>query len=173
MFGDYLVNGIIAATFWASTFLNAEASLINGLDVKSQLAEVSFSVGEVSFQGESIGNEVTIFAASPHSFGPLQPTFSLSVTDQGGTWFGYGFLNTLEISEKSFAKFRFMPGVYSAGNDVELGGWLMFKSEIELGFEINEFWAISLGYDHRSSGDIWEYNPGMETVQLKVTRQKF
>ena len=39
-----------------------------------------------------------------------------------------------------------------------------------VGIFINTDWKISLGYDHRSSGDIWEYNPGMETVKISFIK---
>ena len=56
-------------------------------------------------------------------------------------------------------------------NDEEdLGGWIMFRSGIELEYTLNNDWKISIGYDHRSSGDIWEYNPGMETVKISIIR---
>ena len=55
-------------------------------------------------------------------------------------------------------------------NEEDLGGWLMFRSGVELEYFINANWAISLGYDHRSSGDLWEYNPGLETVKISVTK---
>ena len=57
-------------------------------------------------------------------------------------------------------------------NDEEdLGGWIMFRSGIELEYSLNNDWKISIGYDHRSSGDIWEYNPGMETVENKYYKK--
>ena len=44
------------------------------------------------------------------------------------------------------------------------------RSGIELEYSINTDWKISLGYDHRSSGDIWKYNPGMETVKISIIK---
>ena len=42
----------------------------------------------------------------------------------------------------------------------------MFRSGIELEFKLDNLWNISFAYDHRSSGDIWKYNPGLETIKL-------
>ena len=42
----------------------------------------------------------------------------------------------------------------------------MFRSGIELEYKINNYWNISIGYDHRSSGDFWEYNPGWKQLNL-------
>ena len=45
----------------------------------------------------------------------------------------------------------------------------MFRSGIEVGMKVNESWSISMAYDHRSSGDLWKYNPGLETWQIRVS----
>ena len=46
----------------------------------------------------------------------------------------------------------------------------MFRSGIELEYQIGNFWKISVAYDHRSSGDIWKYNPGLETVRFSLSK---
>ena len=46
----------------------------------------------------------------------------------------------------------------------------MFRSGIELEYEIHSDWKISFGYDHRSSGDLWDYNPGMETIKISLIK---
>ena len=72
----------------------------------------------------------------------------------------YGFIRKVELNHSLNFNFDFFPGVYLKNNEEDLGGWIMFRSGIELEYSINTDWKISLGYDHRSSGDIWEYNPG-------------
>ena len=59
-----------------------------------------------------------------------------------------------------------MPGFYLKGDEVDLGGWIMFRSGVEIMLDVDEKYTLSFGFDHRSSGDIWKYNPGMETVFL-------
>ena len=46
----------------------------------------------------------------------------------------------------------------------------MFRSGLELEYNIDPRWKVSLCYDHRSSGDIWEYNPGMETIKISLIK---
>ena len=46
----------------------------------------------------------------------------------------------------------------------------MFRSGLELECAIDSDWKLSLGYDHRSSGDIWDYNPGMETIKISFIK---
>ena len=57
---------------------------------------------------------------------------------------------------------------YVKNNEEDLGGWIMFRSGVELEYSINTSWKLYLGYDHRSSGDIWKYNPGMETIKISI-----
>ena len=82
-----------------------------------------------------------------------------------------GFSNTLRLSDAYQVNLRFLPGVYSRGKDVDLGGWIMFRSEIGLEYHISDNWGVSVSFDHRSSGDIWPYNPGMETIQLSISKK--
>ena len=62
-----------------------------------------------------------------------------------------------------------LPGIYVKNSEEDLG-WIMFRSGIELEYSINNHWKISIGYDHRSSGDLWKYNPGMETIKLSISK---
>jgi hypothetical protein len=165
------LNGIIALAFWTSTFLNPEASILDGVNRVPAASEHTISVSEIWFQKETIGSEVALSRSANYSFGPLQPVASLSRTDQNAFWVGAGFANTINISEKYRLKLRFVPGVYAKGNDVNLGGWLMFNSEIGLERNISDHWSISIAFDHRSSGDLWSYNPGMETVKLRFSKK--
>ena len=104
-------------------------------------------------------------------YGPLKPIFSASLTDQNGFWIGAGFENQLRIIDNISATFSFMPGIYSQGQEEDLGGWLMFRSGIGLRYDYSDQMGISIIYDHRSSGDIWDYNPGMETMQIKLFKK--
>ena len=53
---------------------------------------------------------------------------------------------------------------------MDLGGWLMFRSGIELEYKIGKLWNMSIAYDHRSSGDLWKYNPGLETIRFSLSK---
>ena len=81
-----------------------------------------------------------------------------------------GFIRRVELDDSLYFNFDFFPGVYLKNREEDLGGWIMFRSGIELEYSLNNDWKISLGYDHRSSGDIWEYNPGMETVKISLIK---
>ena len=79
-------------------------------------------------------------------------------------------LHKFRLNDVLKFNFDFFPGIYLQNGEEDLGGWIMFRSGIELEYSINDDWNISLGYDHRSSGDLWNYNPGMETVKISIIK---
>lgn len=163
------MNGIIAAAFWTSAFLNPVSPLFDGIRDRQATADSSVQMSAVYFQREIIGEELGVSVTSDTAYGPLQPIFAGSVTETGSLWVGYGFLNEIPFLEGLSFKLTFIPGVYSKGNGEDLGGWLMFRSGVNLVYNLSEKYSLGLGYDHRSSGDIWAYNPGMETVNLQLS----
>ena len=165
------MNGVIAFAFWTSTLLSPETSLVDGLETIEAAGTNKLSYSQVWFQKEHIGSEIAFSTSTNYSFGPLQPIYSLSLTSHNGLWIGAGFSNTISLTDTLNAKFSFLPGIYSRGNDVDLGGWLMFKSGIGLEYEVKEKLAVTISFDHRSSGDIWAYNPGMETFQISLSKK--
>ena len=165
------MNGVIAAAFWTSALLHPNYSLLDGLDRQKVNSYRAASMSVVQFQKENIGYEISLAETKSFSYGPLQPVILASITDRGGFWAGYGFYNEIETTMPISVGFSFLPGIYEAGAEVDLGGWLMFRSAVHLNYDISELWRLSLIYDHRSSGDLWEFNPGMETVQLSLGKK--
>ncbi|OZA01556.1 MAG: hypothetical protein B7Y02_17545 [Rhodobacterales bacterium 17-64-5] len=55
------------------------------------------------------------------------------------------------------------------GDGPDLGGPVEFRSGVEIGFIANNGLRFGLSYDHRSNGGIYEDNPGLETVQLRLS----
>ena len=168
--GRQNLNGIIAAAFWTSVILTPSGSLSDKFEIRERIPQRSFHVSNVQFQKEDVGSEFGVSYSAGQSYGPLQPVFYASLTDEKAAWVGAGFTNTVSMNEDWYLALTFIPGVYHAGNDEDLGGWLMFRSGIEVGYSITEDWQVGLVYDHRSSGDLWLYNPGMETLQIKIGR---
>ena len=163
-------GGIYAALFSVSTILSFENPIKNGFPEGPAESYAKYSLSNVEFQNETVGKEFQYSFYENKRFGPLQRGQSISVTDQGGIWVGYGFIRKVRISNASNLNFDFFPGVYLKNNEEDLGGWLMFRSGLELEYTIDPRWRVSLCYDHRSSGDIWEYNPGMETIKISVIK---
>jgi len=50
-----------------------------------------------------------------------------------------------------------------------LGGPVNFRSGIEIGMETRTGVRYALSYDHRSNLDFYGSNPGVETVQFRVS----
>ena len=163
-------GGIYAVLFSVSTILSFENPIKNGFPEGPAESYAKYSLSKVEFQNEIVGEEFQYSFYENKRFGPLQRGQSISVTDQGGIWVGYGFIRKVRLSNAFIFNFDFFPGVYLKNNEEDLGGWLMFRSGLELEYTIDSLWKLSLCYDHRSSGDIWEYNPGMETIKISLTK---
>jgi len=163
-------GGIYAVLFSISTILSYENPVKNGFPQGITDSYIKHSLSAVEFQNKIVGQEVQYSFYENMKFGPLQRGRSISLTDQGGLWLGYGFIRKVKLNHALYFNFDFFPGVYVKNNEEDLGGWIMFRSGIELEYSINTDWKLSLGYDHRSSGDIWKYNPGMETVKISIIK---
>ena len=163
-------GGIYAVLFSISTVLSYENPIKNGFPESITKSYIKHSLSAVEFQNKIVGQEVQYSFYENKKFGPLQRGRAISLTNQGGLWLGYGFIRRVELNDALSVNFDFFPGVYLKNNEEDLGGWIMFRSGIELEYSITTDWKISLGYDHRSSGDIWKYNPGMETLKISIIK---
>ena len=163
-------GGIYALLFSISTILSIENPIKNGFPERPAESYAKYSLSNVEFQNEIVGKEIQYSFYENKKFGPLQRGQSISITDQGGLWVGYGFIKKVQLSEDIYFNFDFFPGLYLKNSEEDLGGWLMFRSGLELEYSIDADFKISLGYDHRSSGDIWRYNPGMETMKISLIK---
>ena len=163
-------GGIYAVLFSISAILSYENPIKNGFPESMTKSYIKHSFSAVEFQNKIVGQEVQYTFYGNKKFGPLQRGRSISLTDQGGLWLGYGFIRKVELNESLNFNLDFFPGLYVKNNEEDLGGWIMFRSGIELEYSINTNLKISLGYDHRSSGDIWKYNPGMETLKISIIK---
>ena len=163
-------GGIYAVLFSISTILSSENPIRNGFSKSITESYTKYTWSDLEFQNKSIGKEIQYSFYEQKKFGPLQRGQSISITDQGGFWAGVGFIRKVELSDAFNFNFDFFPGFYIRNGEEDLGGWLMFRSGIELEYGINKNWRMSLGYDHRSSGDLWDYNPGMETIKISIIK---
>ena len=130
---------------------------------------IAASVGDVVFQKQTIGEEFYIRKQTGSARGPFQFTYGASVTEDGGVWVGLGNTTTYQLTPRWYAQFHSMPGIYMKGDDVSLGGDIQFRSGVELGYENRSGVRMGLSIDHRSNAGIYSNNPGMETVQFRVS----
>ena len=163
-------GGIYAVLFSIATITSAENPIRNGFPTITTYAFKKLTFSSVEFQDKIVGNELQYSYYLDRKYGPVQPGYSFSITDEGGLWFGSGFIRNVDLTDNFNLTFDFFPGIYIQNNEVDLGGWLMFRSGIELEYHIGNLWNISIAYDHRSSGDIWRYNPGLETIKFSLSK---
>ena len=131
---------------------------------------VAASVGDVVFQKDVVGEEIYLRKQTGTARGPFQLTYGASVTNEGGFWIGLGNTTTYTTANRRwYAQFHTMPGIYLQGGEVDLGGSIQFRSGIELGYENRQGVRMGLSVDHRSNAGLDSRNPGLETVQFRVS----
>ena len=133
-------------------------------------SRTSLSAGSLLFQDDTVANEIYIRKDTGTFRGPYELTYGLSTTTEGSTWAGIGASWTRENwSRTAYVQLHAMPGIYLHGDGPDLGGPIEFRSGIEAGLQTRSGARFGISYDHRSNADIYDDNPGMETIQLRVS----
>ena len=131
---------------------------------------VGISAGEWVERNASPQGEVYLRYDFGVRRGPFRTVAGLSVAESGETWAGIGNTYFFNIGDGGlYGELHAMPGVYFDNGGFDLGGEIVFRSGIELGFEDRSGWRYALTYDHRSNAGLYDDNPGVETVQFKVS----
>ena len=164
------MNGILAAAFWSSAILNPDNFLLNDLSIKNSPQTQSIGISQLYFEDQKIGNEFIFSKTDKYTIGNFHPVSMISFTKNKGIWLGYGLYNNFKFNYFDL-RLSFLPGFYVKGDEVDLGGWIMFRSGVEIMFDVDKNYSFSLGFDHRSSGDIWKYNPGLETIFINFQKK--
>lgn len=131
------------------------------------------SSGLLQYKDEIVGQELRLSYAFGEKWGRFNPMIDVSITDQGGFWAGVGLYQQFDIEVGNadlFAGFYLAPGIYVKGNEVDLGFPIEIRSGIEFGVRLQNDWQVSLSYDHRSNADVVEWNPGLETIQVRFSK---
>jgi lipid A 3-O-deacylase len=160
------MDGRLAIIFWIASLFGAE-------DVRQYPTdELSFSTGALQFDGALAGAELRA-SYYDNRLGRFTTVWDGSITDQGGLWLGYGLYQQFGFNlgqQDYFLGLTFAPGLYIQGGEVDLGLPLEIRSGFEVGTYINDDWRLSLSYDHRSNGDLVALNPGIETIEIRLSR---
>ncbi|RYG89757.1 acyloxyacyl hydrolase [Loktanella sp. IMCC34160] len=154
-------------TDMAQNHCGTDAGCLAGNDRQARFA---ISAGEVLERRAQPAGEIYLRYDFGRGFGPFGTAAGLSVGEKGELWMGYGV--TYELTRPDtpyFAELHLMPGLYAPNDGFDLGGPLEFRSGIEFGYETRSGVRFGLAYDHRSNADIFAQNPGIETVQLRVS----
>ena len=133
-------------------------------------SRLSVSGGDVQFQDDSIGEEIYLRYEYGHTYGPFQPAAGVSVTSHRDTWIGLGATYGKHFAnDRAYLQLSLMPGLYAQADGPDLGHAIEFRSGIELGYETGRGVRFGISYDHRSNADLDSVNPGLETVQFRVS----
>ena len=90
-------GGIYAVLFSIATITSAENPIRNGFTnvFTDPYEKITFSM--VEFQDKIIGSELQYSYYLNRKYGPVQPGYSVSITDEGGSWFGAGFIRKVNL----------------------------------------------------------------------------
>ncbi len=157
------MDGRMAVLF---AVISAFEGINSDVEVAPPPPQLAVSLGNASVNKVKGNKELGVSYFFGKKYGPWQPVISSSITAKGGAWVGFGGNINLQKGPVYFSSY-FIPGLYSKGNDVELGSIIEFKSGIEVGYEFDNSSKISVGYDHRSNADLGFTNPGMESIYLR------
>lgn len=104
--------------------------------------------------------------------GPFGNAIGFSYAEAGEIWIGAGQTYKYDFGRSNFyTELHAMPGLYFKNSGFDLGHVIEFRSGIEFGYESDAGWRYAISYDHRSNtGAFASYNPGVETVQFRVSK---
>lgn len=131
---------------------------------------VAFSAGEVLERRAPTAGEVYLRYDLGRKRGPFGNALGLSLGENGEAWIGFGTTYTHAFGRSGvYAELHSMPGLYFDNGGFDLGGTVAFRSGLEIGYETRAGWRWAVSYDHRSNADLYDDNPGVETVQIKLS----
>lgn len=131
---------------------------------------LAFSAGQVVERRADTASEVYFRYDLGHKLGPFGNAVGASFGENGEIWVGYGQTYTINFGDSPFyTELHAMPGIYLDNGGFDLGGPIEFRSGIEIGFENRKGWRFAASYDHRSNAGIYDDNPGIETVQFRIS----
>jgi hypothetical protein len=140
------------------------------LGATRETPRLAISAGEVLERRATPGAELYLRFDTGLRTGPFGHAAGLSVGERGELWAGFGATWDTDFGGSPFyAELHAMTGLYAPGDGLDLGGPIAFRSGVELGWEASSGWRVGLAYDHRSNAGIYDRNPGVETVQLRVS----
>jgi len=126
--------------------------------------------GDTYFQEDVIGNELYFSYDLPRYVGAIQPTIGASLTDTEDFWIGAGAKWRTECVTDwpVFIELSVMPGWYFQGDGEDVGFPLQFRGSLSAGYRLENGASIAVVFDHRSNANTSEYNPGIETLGIRL-----
>jgi lipid A 3-O-deacylase len=98
----------------------------------------------------------------------LRPFLAATVTSKGALYGWAGISYDLHLGPVTLSP-SFGPGLYRAGDGIDLGYPLEFRSELEVGCRLGRRSRIGVSLAHMSNAGLGDINPGTETLTLYYT----
>lgn len=96
----------------------------------------------------------------------IKPLMALETTSDGNFYVAGGFFRDFWIFEDVFFTPSLTLGGYEDGGGKDLGYGLEFRSQIEIGYVLENDHRISLGFSHISNLSLGDENPGAEVLSI-------
>ena len=169
----FITDGTAAVVFLVAGLIDAGVNHCpnEGCFAKNEVqAYNSLSFGNTYFQEGEVGEEFYFRRETARADGPFQRIWGISASTDGELWAGVGHAYTITNRKQNlFLQLNAMTGLYEKGSGVDLGGPIEFRSGISVGYQNKVGVRMSLSVDHRSNLGIYSDNPGLETVQFRVS----
>lgn len=169
------MDGRLAIAFWlmslASSDYDGNKFAVHHGDAAHQL---TFSQGFLLSRGHKVGGEARLTYRFDRVLNRFNPVLDFSVGTGGATFIGAGLYEQTDFligDQTFFAGFSFVPGLYAHGNGFDLGYPIVFRSGMELGYRTQNGMQFSISYDHRSNAGLGHINPGIESLQVRISKQ--
>lgn len=101
----------------------------------------------------------------------IGPAAAFSVDGEGDLWAGAGLAARYDL-HRWYVTLEEMPGLYHPGSDrTSLGGPVEFRSLFGVGYRLGDTTSLSLSVDHRSNATLYDENPGVNSVSLRLSHR--
>ncbi|WP_233416771.1 acyloxyacyl hydrolase [Halovulum marinum] len=167
-------DGTIAVLFWVFALGSAALDHADGLFEREAAQRFgTVSVAAAQIDGRDAGTEGRVSWYPGVSYGPLRPVMEIGAGTDGGGYAGIGFAVQKELDlgpVPLFLGMEFVPGLWLGDAADRLGGAFTIRSGVEVGVRLGAMDGarLSVVMDHRSNGELYSDNAGLETVGLRL-----
>lgn len=145
------------------TVLAATASLL--AQTATAQEHLTFSAGSFDVLDENTPNFGLEYRGESF-WRDLLPIAGVQVNTDGGLY-GYVGLNyDWQFTDRWYLTPTLAVGAYDDNSSEDLGGWLEFRSGIEISHRFENAHRLGLAFHHISNASIYDENPGTEQVML-------
>ena len=96
----------------------------------------------------------------------LKPWVGFEVTSDGVLYGAGGILLDVSLGRRLVLTPSFGVGLYADGGGKDLGNTIEFRTQIELGYRLDEGARLGVAFGHISNANLSDVNPGTEVVAI-------